>query len=204
MIELKNITKTFGEKRLFSDFNLTIPTGDKVLLSAPSGAGKTTLIKMFMGFERPDNGTVSIGNEVMNKHSLRHIREQIAYVSQDTDLNSGSLVEQLDQIFSYKVNLSITDYKEKFLHYAPIFSLSTSILYEDISRISGGERQRVALIIALLLDRDYLILDEITSGLDSTLKQEIGDFVMNLKKTVIIVSHDDIWHQFDGLKEVAL
>lgn len=204
MIELKNIKKTFGEKRLFSDFNLIIPTGGKLLLSAPSGAGKTTLIKMLMGFERPDNGSISFDNEVMNKHSLRHIREQIAYVSQDTDLNAGTLIEQLDHIFSYKINRSITNYKEQFEHYAPLFSLSPRILNEGISRLSGGERQRVALVIAIILNRDYLILDEITSGLDKKLKQEIGDYVMNLNQTVIIVSHDDIWHQYDALKAVVL
>lgn len=204
MIELIDVTKTFGEKKLFTDYSLKISTGDKVLLSAPSGAGKTTLIKMFMGFERPDSGRVRIGNEDMSKSTLHHIRQQIAYVSQDTDLNAGTLLEQLDQIFNYKVNRSITDYQERFKHLAPTFSLSPSILHEDISRLSGGERQRVALIIALILDRHYLILDEITSGLDSRLKQQIGDYVMTLNKTVIIVSHDDIWHQFDQIKVVSL
>ena len=204
MIELKHISKNFGEKKLFTDFNLTIPTGDKVLFSAPSGAGKTTLIKMFMGFERPDSGTISIAQETMTKHTLRGIREKIAYVSQDTDLNRGSLLEQLDLIFAYKVNRHILNYKEQFQALAPTFSLAPTILNEDISRLSGGERQRVALIIALILDRDYLILDEITSGLDSTLKQCIGDYVMALNKTVIIVSHDELWRQYKDLKEVSL
>lgn len=204
MIELKNITKAFGEKRLFTDFNLTIAKGDKVLLSAPSGAGKTTLIKMLMGFEIPDTGSVQVGEAMMDKSTLSHIRQQIAYVSQDTDLNTGTLLEQLDQIFNYKVNRSIKDYKEQFQTLAPSFSLEPTILDEDISRISGGERQRVALIIALILDREYLILDEITSGLDNRLKQEISNYVMSLDKTIIIVSHDDIWHQYDQIKAVTL
>lgn len=204
MIELKNITKHFGDKQLFTDYNLNIATNDKVLLTAPSGSGKTTLIRMIMGFEIPESGTVAVNSEEMNKHSLKHIRRQIAYVSQDTDLSLGTVQEQLDMIFSYKVNRHIDDYSRQFMEQCSSFNLPDSILHEEVIQLSGGERQRVALIIALLLDRHLLILDEITSGLDETLKMQIADQIMTLDKTVIIVSHDSVWRHYPSLKEVAL
>ena len=204
MIELKNITKHFGDKELFTDYNLYIATNDKVLLTAPSGSGKTTLIRLIMGFELPESGSVAVNSEEMNKHSLKHIRRQIAYVSQDTDLSLGTVQEQLDMIFSYKVNRHIHDYNRQFMEQCSSFNLPDSILHEEVIKLSGGERQRVALIIALLLDRHFLILDEITSGLDETLKRQIADQIIKLDKTVIIVSHDSVWRNYHSLKVVAL
>ncbi len=204
MIELIDITKHYGDKLLFNNYNLTIKTSEKVLLSAPSGSGKTTLVRMMMGFEVPDSGDIIINSLKMNQHTLKDIRRQIAYVSQDTDLNLGTVREQLDMIFSYKINRNIKDYLKGFKHHCHFFDLDPKIVDEQVLQLSGGERQRVALIIALLLNRPYIILDEITSGLDNTLKKKIADFIMTLKETIIIVSHDMIWQGYDGLVEVAL
>lgn len=204
MIQLTDITKEFGDKKLFNNFQLHITTGEKILISAPSGSGKTTLIRMLMGFEVPDAGLITIGEQTMDKHSLKTIRGQIAYVSQDTDLSYGTVEAQLNTVFSYKINRHIEAYIEKFKTYCPNFNLPTTILEEDVIKLSGGERQRVALIIALLLNRPYLILDEITSGLDHQLKKQIADYVVTLDKTIIIVSHDTIWLDYDGLRGVSL
>lgn len=204
MIELRRITKHFGDKKLFTDYSLAISDKEKVLLSAPSGSGKTTLIRLLMGFELPDKGDVVICNTKLDKHTLRAVRGSIAYVSQDTDLMDASVREQLETIFSYKVNRHITNWHEGFKSLCPTFRLIPSIIDEPISKLSGGERQRVALIIAILLDRPIMILDEITSGLDGVLKESIANDVLNLDKTVVIVSHDTIWKNRDGIREVTL
>ena len=204
MIQMTEITKDFGDKKIFNNFKLNIATGEKILLSAPSGSGKTTLIRMLMGFEVPDSGSITISDQKMDKHSLKSIRGQIAYVSQDTDLSYKTVEEQLNTVFSYKINRHIDDYIEGFKTYCPSFNLPMTILNEEVIKLSGGERQRVALIIALLLNRPYLILDEITSGLDHQLKKQIADYVVALNKTIIIVSHDTIWLEYDALREVSL
>ena len=204
MIKMTEITKEFGEKKLFNKFNLHIASREKILLSAPSGSGKTTLIRMLMGFEVPDSGTIIINGQKMDRHSLKALRGLIAYVSQDTDLNYSTVEEQLNTVFNYKINRQIDGYIEGFKAYCPTFNLPPTILEEDVIKLSGGERQRVALIIALLLNRPYLILDEITSGLDAQLKRQIADHIVTLDKTVIIVSHDTIWLDYDGLREVSL
>lgn len=204
MIRLNSITKHYGDKKLFTAYNLTVDTKEKVLLSAPSGSGKTTLIRLMMGFEVPDSGTVQIGGLTMSPQNIRQIREQIAYVSQDTDLSLGTVREQLDAIFAFRVNRSIGDYLERFTGMCTDFHLTEAVLTEPVSKLSGGERQRVALLIALILDRPYLILDEITSGLDGHLKRHMADKILSMDKTVVIISHDELWHGYPQIREVTL
>lgn len=204
MIELKNVTKHYGDKKLFTDFQLKIDAMEKVLITAPSGSGKTTLIRLMMGFEIPESGTVTIEGQVMDKDTIRSIREKIAYVSQDTDLGLGTVSQQLDLIFNFKVNRHLTDYRESFKAICPDFHLTGAVIDEEVSKLSGGERQRVALIIALLLNRPIMILDEITSGLDSHLKHHMADKINQLDKTVVIISHDEIWQSYPTMREVSL
>lgn len=188
MIILNNINKSYNEKTLFKSLSLTINTNEKILLKAPSGSGKTTLIKMLMGFEKPDSGQLTIQGQSLNKHTLKSVRESISYVSQDADLNLDTVKEVFDLIFAYKVNRYIDNYESLFQDYCQLFSLEEDIYLKEISSISGGERQRVALIIALILDRPILILDEITSGLDKDLKTTIKNHIMGLEKKQLLLS----------------
>ncbi|MCF8018369.1 MAG: ATP-binding cassette domain-containing protein [Vallitaleaceae bacterium] len=203
MIGYLNINKSYGDKELFKDFNLEIKSGEKVLLSASSGSGKTTLIRFLLGFDKPDSGDIIVDDMTLNHHNLRSIREKIAYVSQDIDLPSLTTEALLDKIFSYKVNNHIKDYKDNFLELSKTFQLDDQVLRTQIQDFSGGERQRIGLIIALLLNRPYLLLDEITSGLDHDLKALIMNHIMNLDATVIIVSHDALWKSEGSLREVT-
>ncbi|MDF1616564.1 ABC transporter ATP-binding protein [Petrocella sp. FN5] len=203
MIHYMDINKRYGDKVLFKDFNLKIECKEKVLLSASSGSGKTTLIRFLLGFDKPDSGDIVIDGMTLNHHNLKAIREKIAYVSQDTDLPSLTTEALLDKIFSYKVNHHIKDYKDNFLSLSKTFQLDDQVLSTQIQEFSGGERQRIGLIIALLLNRPYLLLDEITSGLDHDLKALIMNHIMNLDATVIIVSHDALWKSESSLREVT-
>ena len=204
MIKLHDISKSFGDKTLFENFNLHIAEGEKILLTAPSGSGKTTLIRMLMGFEKPDSGDIVIDGQTMSKTTLKEIRQKVAYVSQDSDLTSSNVAVQLDTVFSYKINRHIRNYRDRFIDLCPQYGLSEEILTKDVSQISGGERQRVALIIATILDRKFMILDEITSGLDSQLKTEIADRLTAMDKTILIISHDTVWKSYETIREVTL
>lgn len=204
MLKLENINKTFGQADLFSHFNLHIKEHDKVLLIAPSGSGKTTLLRLILGFEHPDKGTIYFNDLELNKDSIKSIRSSISYVSQDSDLPVGNLLELLETIFNYKVNRHITNYIILFNNLASIFHLSKDILTKNVQDLSGGERQRVALIIAFILNRPFIILDEITSGLDYKLKCIIRDYVLSQNKTILIVSHDIIWRSNPAIQEVYI
>ncbi len=204
MIQINNICKSYNDKVLFDNYNLQIQKGEKVLIAAPSGSGKTTLIRIMMGFELTDSGTVVINDLELTPKNIKDIRSKIAYVSQDSDLEDVTVEEQLDLIFSYKVNRHLEHYKESFMAACQSFGLPPKIIHEKISRISGGERQRVALAIALTLKRPIMILDEITSGLDSRLKSTIIDTILNLDQTVITISHDTVWKNYNQIREVHL
>jgi putative ABC transport system ATP-binding protein len=203
MIEYIDISKSYGDKVLFKNFNLEIKSGEKVLLSASSGSGKTTLIRFLLGFDKPDSGDIVVDDRTLNHHNLKGIREKIAYVSQDTDLPSLTTEALLDKIFSYKINHHIRDYRDNFLELSKTFQLEDQVLTTQVQEFSGGERQRIGLIIALLLNRPYLLLDEITSGLDHDLKALIMNHIMHLEATVIIVSHDALWKTEGSLREVT-
>lgn len=204
MITYNKISKSYQDKILFNKLTIQIDSGSKTVIHAPSGSGKTTLIKMLLGFDTPDSGSISIDNQVLDKHSLHNIRKKIAYVSQDADLNLNTIDIILDEIFNYKVNKHITNYQQQFVVLAREFGLDHKTLHQHVNQLSGGERQRVSLIIALLLDRDIIILDEITSGLDTDLTQCIINYILKLEKTVLIISHDPQWLESDQVKVVTL
>jgi len=203
MIQYIDIHKSYGDKVLFKNFNLEIKSGEKVLLSASSGSGKTTLVRFLLGFDKPDSGDIIVDDKTLNHYNLKAIREKIAYVSQDTDLPSLTTEALLEKIFSYKINHHINNYRDDFLKLSKTFQLDSQVLSTQIQEFSGGERQRIGLIIALLLNRPYLLLDEITSGLDHDLKALIMNHIMNLDATVIIVSHDALWKSESSLREVT-
>jgi len=204
MLQLKNIGKTFGQTTLFDHFSLQIQKNEKILLVAPSGRGKTTLLRFLLGFEVPDYGEIYFNNQLLDKITIKSIRASLAYVSQDADLAQTDLQTLLDTIFHYKINRHITDYLSKFKELTLFFHLDSAILTKQTQALSGGERQRVALIIAFLLNRPFLILDEITSGLDYELKCLIRDYVLEQDKTILIVSHDTIWKNTPLIREVYL
>lgn len=204
MIKLSNISKKFGSKELFNNLNIQINRNEKIILRAPSGSGKTTLVKLLLGFEKPDAGNITINNLSLSRSTLRSVRQHIAYVSQDADLAQSTVKAVFDNVFNYKVNRHIEGYQKKFLELSHHFGLEEDIYKKEVKSLSGGERQRVALILALVLDRDIMILDEITSGLDAELKHNIKNYILALDKTIIIISHDEIWHTENGLKEVKL
>lgn len=204
MIKIQEISKRFGDRQLFDRLSLSIAPGEKVLISAPSGSGKTTLIKMILGFEIPDSGTITVDGHTLSPKHLKEARSRIAYVSQDSDLEDGTVRQQLETIFSFKINKHLTGYEDQFKSLSADYGLENDILDTSVIKLSGGERQRVALIIALLLRRPILILDEITSGLDSYLKTATAQAVINLEETVLIISHDPVWQDFDTIRKVVL
>lgn len=193
MIAFKNIYLKYGEQVVFDDFSLSIEKGSKVLLRAPSGKGKSTLIKLLLGFEKPEKGDILLNDRALNKSSIHGFRQSIGYVSQDVDLKNDIVHELINTVLSYKCNKHIPYDSEHILELFKQFELEQDILNKKVGLLSGGQRQRLGLVICILLNRDIWILDEIISGLDHDLKRKVVDFVMAQDKTIIIASHDDLW-----------
>lgn len=204
MIKYENVSLEFEGKKILKDFNLTVSEHEKVLLYGKSGIGKSTVLKLLLGFIKPDAGKIYFRNMMLDKDSVWEVRKDISYVSQNTDIGEGSIQNLVDYAFNFKANkdkLSEKKYDE-LLEY---FHLSKEIKHKNIEHLSGGEKQRIAIIISILLNRNIYLLDEVTSGLDSKLKHKVIEyFTGNDKLTTLIISHDESWFKADNIRVVNM
>ena len=201
-LEFRNIHLKYDERMIFSGFNLEIERHEKVLFCAPSGRGKTSLIKTLLGFVVPDSGEISVAGVTLIGETVNQIRSKISYVSQDADIPKGIVSDVFEDVFKFQMNRHL-NYQEAVLSdWLETMSLPNDTLEKNVDALSGGERQRLALILGILLDRDIWILDEITTGLDLELKTKIVELLLSYDKTILVVSHDDIY-QNRGLREVS-
>ncbi len=193
MIQFKEINLAFGDQVVFADFNLNIAEGEKVLLRAASGRGKSTLFKLLLGFQRSDQGEILFKGRRLDRNNLFYFRRNIAYVSQDVDLRNLTVWDLINEIFDYKYNRTIPITKEKVMELIDFFLLPADLITKEVGQLSGGERQRLGLIICIMLNRPVWLLDEITTGLDQESKKVLVNYVLKQHKTVLIISHDQIW-----------
>jgi putative ABC transport system ATP-binding protein len=195
LIRYENIGILFENIKVLSGFNLIVKKNQKVLLRGKSGTGKTTLLKMLLGFTKPSEGTIYFRNRTIDSKTCWEARKEIAYVVQDTDLGEGKVKNLLDEIFSYRANKEKLDY-EKLQTFMQELDLEDAILEKNFQELSGGEKQRIGILIALLLNRDIYLLDEVTSALDAKLKKKVADYFLAREDwTLLIISHDREWER---------
>lgn len=194
MVRFENVFLSFKENNILEDFSLHIKKGEKVLLDAPSGRGKSSLIKIFMGFIRPQKGELYFDGKRVDKHNINTVRQEVTWVNQDINLRKLKISELLAEIkdFSSNKNINIYGNLNSLLNN---FGLSREYLDKTVDKLSGGERQRLGLIIAILLDRKVLFLDEVTSSLDIEMKKKVEEWIVSTDKTVVLISHDTHWNK---------
>jgi putative ABC transport system ATP-binding protein len=195
LIKYENIGISFENKNVLSGFNLSVKKKQKVLMRGKSGTGKTTLLKMLLGFTKPAEGTLYFQNRAIDSKTCWEARKKIAYVIQDTDLGEGKVKNLLNDIFSYRVNKEKLD-PDKLLVFMRDLELEDDILDKNFQELSGGEKQRIGILISLLLNRDIYLLDEVTSALDINLKKKVADYFLSREDwTLLVVSHDREWER---------
>ncbi|MEL7588873.1 MAG: ATP-binding cassette domain-containing protein [Prolixibacteraceae bacterium] len=199
MIQFQNVSLKLGDRQILDQFNLTVSTGEKVVLTAPSGSGKTSLLKLILGFIDADQGMIRFGDKEVKSGNMQLIRSQIGYLSQDIDFPNGRVAEVFPEIFSYYANRHIPYSTRLLANKLREVNLPIGTLQKNTSDISGGERQRLGWILIMLLDRPVLLLDEPTSALDEKQKEFFIRYVVNTDKTVICASHDPEW-QLPGIR----
>ena len=193
MFRLEHLTKQFSDQFVLEDFSFDIQEGEKIIVSGRSGIGKTTLFRLLLGFEQPDSGKIYFENELLTEITVWNLRRRVAYVSQDLNIGRGNLQTFFNETLSLKANVEQKSNSlgelEELLN---AFELPDTLLQKNIEELSGGEKQRVAIINALLLKRNIFFLDEITSALYKSLKSKVLDyFLLNPTFTVLSISHDN-------------
>jgi len=191
-IEMQGVNVAFDGKSVLSGFSLTVCLGEKVILTGPSGRGKSTVLRCILGFVKPASGSIRVCGQQVSADTIWDIRKLVAYVPQEPELGSRGTVRQwLERPFDYKANRDNKDSLSQIPDLFHRFLLPLEILDKEIAVISGGEKQRVAIVSALLLQRPILLLDEPTSALDDLSKKRLAEFLASSEElTILIASHD--------------
>ena len=194
-IVFKNVSFSYTNgQKVFSDFNFTIPNGKFISLIGDSGSGKSTLIEFLLGLKVPQSGSIKIGNININEFSLKSLRSSIGYVSQEVLLFNKSVMEN---IVDGNCNAKIQDVEQICkMVYAHDFIDKLPLKYKSNvgdrgTKISGGQKQRLAIARMLISNPDILILDEATSAMDEELESKIINKIKEYSsgKTVIFITH---------------
>lgn len=190
-LQALDVTIRFGGQAILNGFSLALKAGQKAVLSGPSGCGKTTVLRCFLGFVTPAEGSVAVAGTPLTDQTVWSLRRQMAYVGQEPDLGVGRVREVLERPFHYRANAGLKDNLKRTPGLFETFGLAPSLLDKEAGDLSGGEKQRVALVSALLLDRHIFLLDEITSALDPKSKDAVADYFRRRDDiAALFVAHD--------------
>lgn len=192
MLELRNLTKRFGNKQIFSNYDLVIPEGKIVAIVGQSGGGKTTLLRMLAGLEIIDSGTLIYNGQTLPLEELEK-RHLLGFVFQDFQLFTHlSVLENLILSPIKTQNMSRSDAEDKARKLLDTLGLANHATAYPFS-LSGGQKQRVALVRAMMIDPEIIGYDEPTSALDPELRKEVERLILENRATgitQIVVTHD--------------
>ncbi|MEY4227644.1 MAG: hypothetical protein RLZ84_236 [Actinomycetota bacterium] len=195
-LQMKNVTFTYqgGARPALSDVSLVVPSGSKLALVGPTGAGKSTVAKLMARLYDPAVGSVTFGGVDLRQASFASLRERIVVVPQEGFLFNGSVRDNLLVARPSATDAEVRSALESLGVYERFESLPEGLdteVRERGSRFSAGERQLVALARAALVDPAVLVLDEATSNLDPGTEREIEHALENLMsgRTVVVVAH---------------
>ena len=169
-LSVNSISKSFGIKTLFSDVTFGIEKGDKTALIAANGSGKSTMLKILMGQESPDSGSIVYANDL-----------KIGYLEQLPTYPSGSRISDLLEDLNEEQRLNAVQFLSRF---------ELNDLSQVTDNLSGGQIKRLALALVLLHDPDFLIMDEPTNHLDVEMVEWLEKYLTQSRVTLLMVTHD--------------
>ena len=188
MIELINICKSYGEKKIFDNFSVRINSGEFVIFGGESGSGKTTLLNIIGGLEDIDSGAVVVDEKDISKtkNKIRYFQNEVGFLFQNFGLVDSKTVAQ---------NLNIVKKKERTQSIASVLEAVGLSGYENrkVFSLSGGGQQRIALARLMLKKCSIILADEPTGSLDSNNAEKVFSILKKLNeqgKTIIMVTHD--------------
>ena len=193
MLSVTELRKRYGKKVVVDDVNLELKKGEIVGLLGPNGAGKTTTFYMITGMIQPNRGRISLGDEdITDLPMYKRARKGIGYLAQEPSIFSKLTVEDNLRLVLEMTSLPLTVQKEKLEKILEDLSI-TAIRKSKGYNLSGGERRRVEISRALVMDPDFILLDEPFAGIDPIAVEDIQGIIHSLKKRgigVLITDHN--------------
>jgi ABC-2 type transport system ATP-binding protein len=185
VIEVSNLTKSFGGKTVVNNLNLIVKQGETFGLLGHNGAGKSTSIDCILGLKKLDSGNVKVlGMDPKNhrKQLFRQVGVQLQSSHYQQNIKVYELCEEMSALYD-----NPRDYKELLAQ----FNLS-EFKKQAVEKLSGGEKQKLSVLLTLIPNPNVLFLDELTTGLDTVARREVWKLLLNLKKqgvTLLLTSH---------------
>jgi len=179
IIEMKNVSKRFGEKVILKDFSHLFGRGNKIGIIGKNGVGKTTFLKILEGIESPDSGEIEVGETL----KIGHFKQE--GIRFDEEMRAIDFVKELAESFplSNGKYISASQFMEMFL-------FNSDQQYTQIAKMSGGEKKRLQLLSILFQNPNFLILDEPTNDLDLPTLTVLENFLNDYQGCLLVVSHD--------------
>jgi ABC-2 type transport system ATP-binding protein len=189
MIQIKNLTKRFGELKAVDDVSFDVRTGEILGFLGPNGAGKTTTVRIITCYMLPTSGWVQVDGLSVLEHSLE-VRKKIGYLPESAPLYSEMIVSDYLRFVMSIRDIARDRWSRRMKEIIDICGLGP-VIHRNIGELSKGFKQRVGLAQAMVHDPEVLILDEPTSGLDPNQIAEIRSLIKELgkEKTVILCTH---------------
>ncbi len=176
ILNIKDLTHSYEDNILFLGAFLELDPGERIAFLGPNGSGKSTLLRLIMGLEKPDEGSITIG-----KYNI---------IPSYFEQNQAEALE-LGKTVIETISQSVPDWTQTEIRsLLGSFGLTNDSVFKEVSKISGGEKARLALALMIIKPSNLLILDEPTNHLDIPSKQMLEQALSNYKGTALIVSHD--------------
>ena len=182
VLDVKHLTKHYGEKRVLEDISFTIERGDRIALVGANGAGKSTMIRLLSQLEKPTSGEIKVGHNVL-----------LDYFAQDQYKVLDADAEMLDDITGSNPKVDVVTLRSLL----GCFMFSGDDVFKKLGVLSGGERNRYAMAKMLVSPANFLLMDEPTNHLDLRAKDVLLEAISGFSGTVLFVSHDRYF--IDGL-----
>lgn len=195
IVRFEQVSVTVHTKQVLSNINFELFSGQKGAIHGQSGAGKSSILKTILGLLPITGGAVYFEEQPLTLAWVQHIRRATAYISQEPLLGADSVRGALMLPFQFAAHRRQRPTEAQLQAVLERMQLPAAILEQDSNRISGGEKQRLALARGLLLNKQVYLLDEVTSALDADNKRAVLAIFNDPKLTVLAVTHDPEWLQ---------
>jgi len=194
VIKIVNVSVRYQHETPVRNLSLVVNRGEKVCLTGASGCGKSTLLNAIPGFVPLAEGGIEVDDLPLTAGNCSQIRQKIAWLPQELNLELDTVKNLLLFPFSFKGNKKNSPDRKTVLQLFEKLLLDENLYDKSLAEISGGQKQRVAIASVLLLGKSVMLLDEPSSALDDEATEVLANYILSLENTTVIsASHDKRW-----------